>query len=1071
MTNRDVTITLKAEVDQFKRGMTSASAATKGVEAAATKASAAQEKHAKRMESLGRVSRVAGAAILAGIGVGLVKSTQAASNLSETLNKSEVIFGSSANAMKSWAEGASKSMGLSTAAALESAAGFGDMFMQLGWTQDAAAKTSQTVVQLSADLGSFNNLPTAEVSEMIAAAFRGEYDSLQRLIPNINAARVEKEAMAATGKTVAKELTAQEKATATLAIVTKDGARAAGDFAKTSDGLANSQKIMAAEFENSQAKLGEGLMPIMASASQAATKLLEAFNSMPSSMRTAAVVIAAAAGALLWMAPKILAVRTLMVGKTAATIADTAATTANTAANRANAASGMGKGGVAGKGAGAALTTGVGGIATAGVAIVAAGYALNQYMGSVRHATGETVTLSEAIAQSGGKLTEQSRAAADAYLVQNDLSNSAKNLSISQDTMRLAVLGNKDAMGEVRTAVAMANQAQSQYIQTGTNVIGSLNSQGNAFDYIVGKLDKTAESTADVTAAIEEQNKALREQVAGALSEAAKGYQLNSVHAAAYGRAVVAAGRAAGDSDDKIRGMLTAIGATPREVRVALSATPDELNATLAESQKKINDLKQYKRPDIQAEIEPLQDELRRAQGVVDNLRQRKKPNIDAIDKATRVANDISTKINGIQDKYVSIFATTYTSVKSKGSFGTGAMGGIGKPKANAAGGFIRGPGTATSDSIPARLSDGEYVIKAAAVDHYGEDTFDRLNAMRFAEGGKVSKADRLQRRQERFNARKAEFDEQLSTFNQRRDTRQSRVGSTKESIWGSQLSTFDFRAFESASSATANAVRDQASAQDALFEARRRANTASRADRPEALRALAAAHKAVADATQATADAKVAEAAAKPTAANILANFAARVTKTKQFAGNLMTLRSWGLPAILISEIIGSGLESGSEMAAALVAGGVGNMGAFQANANALNYHSQQIGDVDASVTFSEGEQTFDQMLTSDPGAAPVFRPKKKKKKNRKRRAMGGRVHAGEEYTVGEYGLPELFTPDPRNGTITSNRDLVTASHATNAGMSGGSSAPITIALDGGKLWQGMVTHSRLSGFTVRAL
>lgn len=57
-----------------------------------------------------------------------------------------------------------------------------------------------------------------------------------------------------------------------------------------------------------------------------------------------------------------------------------------------------------------------------------------------------------------------------------------------------------------------------------------------------------------------------------------------------------------------------------------------------------------------------------------------------------------------------------------------------------ASGGPVYGPGTATSDSIPAYLSNGEYVIKAAAVEKYGVHTFDRLNAMHFAEGGKVER-------------------------------------------------------------------------------------------------------------------------------------------------------------------------------------------------------------------------------------------------------------------------------------------------------------------------------------------
>lgn len=53
-----------------------------------------------------------------------------------------------------------------------------------------------------------------------------------------------------------------------------------------------------------------------------------------------------------------------------------------------------------------------------------------------------------------------------------------------------------------------------------------------------------------------------------------------------------------------------------------------------------------------------------------------------------------------------------------------------------AQGGYIRGPGTTTSDDIPAMLSDREFVVQAAAVDKYGVPFFTALNAMRFSDGG-----------------------------------------------------------------------------------------------------------------------------------------------------------------------------------------------------------------------------------------------------------------------------------------------------------------------------------------------
>ncbi|MFZ5499230.1 MAG: phage tail protein [Pseudomonadota bacterium] len=54
-------------------------------------------------------------------------------------------------------------------------------------------------------------------------------------------------------------------------------------------------------------------------------------------------------------------------------------------------------------------------------------------------------------------------------------------------------------------------------------------------------------------------------------------------------------------------------------------------------------------------------------------------------------------------------------------------LGGI---KKFAAGGFVTGPGTATSDSIPARLSAGEYVVRAAAVRRVGVAFLDALNGL-----------------------------------------------------------------------------------------------------------------------------------------------------------------------------------------------------------------------------------------------------------------------------------------------------------------------------------------------------
>ncbi|WP_288099558.1 DUF4214 domain-containing protein, partial [Pseudomonas sp.] len=64
-----------------------------------------------------------------------------------------------------------------------------------------------------------------------------------------------------------------------------------------------------------------------------------------------------------------------------------------------------------------------------------------------------------------------------------------------------------------------------------------------------------------------------------------------------------------------------------------------------------------------------------------------------------------------------------------------------GELKGYATGGLINGPGTGTSDSIIARLSNGEYVMSADAVRMFGTGLLDQMNAGQlpaFATGGPV---------------------------------------------------------------------------------------------------------------------------------------------------------------------------------------------------------------------------------------------------------------------------------------------------------------------------------------------
>jgi TP901 family phage tail tape measure protein len=89
------------------------------------------------------------------------------------------------------------------------------------------------------------------------------------------------------------------------------------------------------------------------------------------------------------------------------------------------------------------------------------------------------------------------------------------------------------------------------------------------------------------------------------------------------------------------------------------------------------------------------------------------------------------------------------TTASSSTSPTTGGGGGAGSPQQIfASGGSVIGKGTATSDSIPAMLSNGEYVVRASSVSKLGTGFLDYINQNgnipKFAAGGAVSFQDRM---------------------------------------------------------------------------------------------------------------------------------------------------------------------------------------------------------------------------------------------------------------------------------------------------------------------------------------
>jgi hypothetical protein len=214
-----------------------------------------------------------------GLAAGLFQAATAASDLAESTSKATVVFGDGIEEIQKFGRASAESVGLSESAALEATATFGNLFVALGTTQEEATKLAPSVVTLAADLASFNNLGVDETLERLRSGLVGEIEPLRSLGISFDAAAVEAKAMELGLVGANGEITEGAKLQARWALILSQSGTAQGDFARTSAGLANQQRILTAEFQNAVTTVGVRLLPaLLEGVDVARSELIPAFQ-------------------------------------------------------------------------------------------------------------------------------------------------------------------------------------------------------------------------------------------------------------------------------------------------------------------------------------------------------------------------------------------------------------------------------------------------------------------------------------------------------------------------------------------------------------------------------------------------------------------------------------------------------------------------------------------------------------------------------------------------------------------------------------------------------------------------
>jgi hypothetical protein len=222
-------------------------------------------------------------------------AVDAASDLGESQNKANVVFGQSVDAINKFAQTSASALGLSKQKTLEATATLGNLFTAMQIGRKPAADMSIAVVKLASDLASFNNVKPEVALEKLRAGLTGEAEPLKALGVMLNETTMKAKATEMGFKAVGGQFTEQQKVMARYQLILEQTKTAQGDFANTSLGLANATRIAKAHFEDLSAELGARLLPIMNQGMAFINRLLQSFMSLPEPIKNTVLQIAAVA--------------------------------------------------------------------------------------------------------------------------------------------------------------------------------------------------------------------------------------------------------------------------------------------------------------------------------------------------------------------------------------------------------------------------------------------------------------------------------------------------------------------------------------------------------------------------------------------------------------------------------------------------------------------------------------------------------------------------------------------------------------------------------------------------------
>lgn len=370
-------------------------------------------------------------------------------DLNESINATNVVFGDAATDVLDIGKNASQSMGLSKQAFNAAAVQFSAFAKTIAGEGGDVSGVVQDITGRASDFASVMNLDVQEALGLFQSGLAGETEPLRRYGIDVSAASVQTFAWANGIAQAGQELTEQQKVQARYGSIMQQTSLMQGDFANTSDELANATRRAQAEVENTQASMGQNLLPVLAIGADLLSDVLLGFQALPGPVQTAAGLIVAAGTAA---AAAAVGLRALGISLTAVKAA-------------------LGPIGIVAAVMGAALA----GLAALGKSSQGASAGQEELRGTLDETT--------------GAITDNTREFVANRIVTEGLAEQARTLGIDLQTLTEAYLGNEDALARVRAVTEGARGETEVYGFTAQQTQERLTDEAKAAQRLGDDLD------------------------------------------------------------------------------------------------------------------------------------------------------------------------------------------------------------------------------------------------------------------------------------------------------------------------------------------------------------------------------------------------------------------------------------------------------------------------------------------------------------------------------------------------------------------------------------------------------